>query len=459
MKVVICGAGQVGFGIAERLSAEQNDVSIIDTSPRLIQAVTEALDVRGFVGHGSHPDVLARAGLEQADMLIAVTLHDEVNMIACEVGHALFDVPTKIARVRSQSYLQGHWSGRLFSREHLPIDVVISPELEVGEMVLRRLSLPGAVDTVSFADNKVIVVGVRCEDDCPILDTPLRQLSDLFPDLSAVVVAINRDRRTFVPRSTDSLSSGDLVYFVVQSEHVVRTLSIFGHDEPPAQRVVIAGGGNIGLYVARELVARNHKARVSIIEDGFERSEEIAQEVSRAVVLRGSALDRAILEEASIREADTMIAVTNDDRVNILSCLLSRELGARRMLALLNDPNYPAFARGLGIDAYVNPRQITVSKILQYVRKGRIRAVHSIANGAGEMIEAEALETSPLVGKPIRQLHLFEGMRIGAVVRGGKVLPARGDTVIQARDRVVIFALADKVKRVEQLFRVSLEFF
>ena len=458
MKVVICGAGQVGFGIAERLAAEQNDVSIIDTSPRLIQAVTDSLDVRGFVGHGSHPDVLARAGLEAADMMIAVTLHDEVNMIACQVGHALFDVPTKIARVRAQSYLQGHWRD-LFSRDHLPIDVVISPEIEVGEMVLRRLSLPGAIDTVSFADGNVVVAGVRCADDCPVIDTPLRQLTDLFPDLQAVVVAVVRNGKVFVPHSTDSLLAGDVAYFVAQSDQVNRTLSIFGHDEPPAQRIVIGGGGNIGLYVARELERRNPKARVKIIEEDAARAEIIAQELSKTVVLRGSALDRTILEEASVGDADTMIAVTNDDRVNILACLLSKELGAERMLSLLNDPNYPAFARGLGIDAYVNPRQITVSKILQYVRKGRIRGVHSIANGAGEVIEAEALETSPLVGKPLMSLDLFDGMRIGAVIRAGRVILPRGDTVIQARDRVVMFALADKVKRVEQLFRVSLEFF
>ncbi len=297
MKVVICGAGQVGFGIAERLAAEQNDVSIIDTSPRLIQAITDTLDVRGFVGHGSHPDVLARAGLEAADMLIAVTLHDEVNMVACQVGHALFDVPTKIARIRAQSYLQGHWRD-LFSRDHLPIDVVISPEIEVGEMVLRRLSLPGAIDTVNFAEGRVVVVGVECQDDCPVLDTPLRQLTDLFPDLQAVVVAVNRKGKVFVPRSTDLLIAGDVAYFTARAEQVTRTLSIFGHDELPAQRIVIGGGGNIGLYVARELERRNPKARVKIIEDNQARAEAIAQELGTTVVLQGSALDRIILEEA-----------------------------------------------------------------------------------------------------------------------------------------------------------------
>ncbi|QRG05477.1 Trk system potassium transporter TrkA [Xanthobacter dioxanivorans] len=458
MKVVICGAGQVGFGIAERLAVEQNDVSIIDTNARRIQAVTEQLDVRGVVGQGSHPDVLARAGIEQADMLIAVTLHDEVNMVACQVGHALFNVPTKVARIRAQTYLAPEWRD-LFSRDQLPIDVVISPEVEVGEMVLRRLSLPGATDTVSFADGAVVVVGVACGEDCPVVDTPLSQLTQLFPDMPATIVAVSRNGRTLVPRSNDQLAVGDIVYFVAQADQVQRGLSLFGHDEVPGQRIVIAGGGNIGYYVASELEKRNAAARIKLIESSRERAQTIAEVLSRTVVLNGDTLDRGILDEAGVGEADTMIALTNDDRINILSCQLAKQIGAKRILALLNEQGYATFARGLGIDAHVNPRQITVSKVLQHVRRGRIRGVHALLDGTGEMIEAEALETSPLVGKPLRDLDLLEGLRIGAIVRGGQVLLPRGDTVVRAHDRVVLFALADRIKRVEQLFRVALEFF
>ncbi|MFS8038481.1 Trk system potassium transporter TrkA [Xanthobacter sp. AM11] len=458
MKVVICGAGQVGFGIAERLAGEQNDVSIIDTSPRRIQAVTEQLDVRGVVGQGSHPDVLARAGIEQADMLIAVTLHDEVNMVACQVGHALFNVPTKVARIRAQTYLAPEWRD-LFSRDQLPIDVIISPEVEVGEMVLRRLALPGAVDTVSFADGAVVVVGVACGEDCPVVDTPLSQLTQLFPDMPATIVAVSRNGRTLVPRSNDQLLVGDIVYFVAQADQVQRGLSLFGHDEVPGQRIVVAGGGNIGTYVASELEKRNAAARIKLIESSRERAQAIAEVLTRTVVLNGDALERAILDEAGVGEADTMIAVTNDDRINILSCLLAKQIGARRILALVNEQGYAGFARGLGIDAHVNPRQITVSKVLQHVRRGRIRGVHALLDGSGEMIEAEALETSPLVGKPLRSLDLLEGLRIGAIVRGSQVLLPRGDFVVRAHDRVVLFALAERIKRVEQLFRVALEFF
>ncbi|WP_430512245.1 Trk system potassium transporter TrkA [Pannonibacter phragmitetus] len=458
MKVVICGAGQVGYGIAERLAAEQNDVSVIDSSPKLIAAIGDQLDVRGFVGNGAHPDVLAQAGADEADMIIAVTLYDEVNMVACQVAHSLFNVPTKVARVRAQSYLQGRWRN-LFARENLPIDVIISPEIEVGDMVLRRLSLPGAVETMRFADDQVVVIGVNCEDDCPVVDTPLRQLTDLFPDLGSVVVGINRGGKLFAPKSSDSLLVGDLAYVVARRDQVRRTLGIFGHEEPEATRVVIAGGGNIGLYVARALEQRQTSTRVKIIESSRERAVGIANELKRTVILHGSALDQGILEEADVETADTMITLTNDDEVNILSCVMAKKLGCKRNLSLLNNPSYPAFANALGIDAFINPRAVTISRILQHVRRGRIRGVQSLHNGAAEIIEAEALETSPLVGRPLREVDLQDGIRIGAVFRNGKVLTPNGDVQIQARDRIVIFAMANRVRQVEQMFRVSLEFF
>ena len=458
MRVVICGAGQVGYGIAEQLAAEQNDVSVIDTSPQLIQALRDTLDVRGFVGHGAHPDVLTQAGIEQADMIIAVTLYDEVNMIACQVAHSLFNVPTKIARIRAQDYLKPHWSD-LFSSNHLPIDVIISPEVEVGEMILRRLQLPGAVDTVYFANGDVVVVGIECHEECPVVDTPLSQLTELFPDLRAVVVGILRDGSLFVPRSADSMLVGDLVYVVSHKDQVRRTLSIFGHDEQEAHRVVIAGGGNIGLFVAATLEARGSRAKVKIVESMRDRAIVIAEQLKRTVVLHGNALDQDILREADVHEADTLVAVTNDDEVNILACVMAKRLGCRRTMALINNRSYPTFTRTLGIDATVNPRTVTVSRILQHVRRGRIRGVHTIENGLAEVIEAEALETSPLVGKPLRELDLADGIRIGAIYREGKVIVPDGASQIVAKDRVIIFAMAERVRQVEQMFRVSLDFF
>ncbi|EEE47681.2 Trk system potassium transporter TrkA [Roseibium alexandrii] len=458
MKIVICGAGQVGYGIAERLAAEQNDVSVIDSSPKLIDVIGDQLDVRGFVGHGAHPDVLAQAGAEEADMIVAVTLYDEVNMVACQVAHSLFNVPTKVARIRAQSYLQGRWRN-LFSRENMPIDVIISPEIEVGEMVLRRLALPGAVETVRFADDNVVVVGIMCEDDCPVVDTPLHQLTELFPDLGAVVVGLYRNNKLFVPKSSDSIYTGDLAYVVAKRDQVRRTLSIFGHEEPEAGKVVIAGGGNIGLYVARALEQRQAGTKIKLIEASRERAISVADDLKRSVILHGSALDLTILNEADAGDADTMVALTNEDEVNILSSVMAKKLGCKRSLSLLNNPSYPAFTNALGIDAFINPRAVTISKILQHVRRGRIRGVHTLQNGAAEIVEAEALDTSPLVGRPLRMIDLPSGIRIGAVFRDGEVLTPNGDLQIQAKDRIVIFAVASRVRQVEQMFRVSLDFF
>jgi trk system potassium uptake protein TrkA len=458
MRVVICGGGQVGYGIAERLAAEQNDVSVIDTSPQRIQIIRDSIDVRGLVGNGAHPDVLAQAGAEGADMLIAVTLHDEVNMVACQAAHSLFNVPTKIARIRSRSYRDPAWSD-LFSGDHLPIDLIISPEVEVGEMIVRRLQLPGAVDIVRFADDRIIVVGVECLEDCPVVDTPLDQLTELFPDLKAVVVGIFREGRMIVPHSEDSMLAGDLVYVVASHDQVRRALSVFGHEEKEATRVVIAGGGNVGFYVAHALEERNAKTRAKVIEPSKERATIIADQLKRTLVLQGSALDREILREADIEEDDTLVAVTNEDQINLLSCVMAKRLGVRSTMALVNSPVFGGLTESLDIDAVVNPRAVTVSKILQYVRRGRIRAVYSIQNGEAEVLEAEALNTSPLVGKPLRELELPDGIRIGAIYRNGTVLMPSGGLVIQTKDRVIIYAASERVRQVEQMFRVSLEFF
>jgi trk system potassium uptake protein TrkA len=458
MRVIICGAGQVGYGIAERLSAEQNDVSVIDTSAQLIRMVRDNLDVRGFVGHGSHPTVLEQAGAAEADMIIAVTLHDEVNMVACQVAHSLFNVPTKIARIRSQSYLESHYLD-LFSRDHMPIDVIISPEVEVGDMVLRRIALPGATDIVRFGDGKVAMLAIECLEDCPVVNTPLAQLSELFPDLPSTVVGVSRNGRLFIPHSADQLVTGDLAYVVTSKDQVRRTLGLFGHEEQEATRIVIAGGGNIGLYVARALEARGSRTKVKIIENTRDRAVAIADDLRRTVVLHGSALDQKLLLEADIDHAELMVALTNDDQVNILSCVMAKRMGCKANLALLNNPTYHDFTRTLGIDAHINPRNVTISRVLQHVRRGRIRAVHTIQHGAAEVLEAEALETSPLVGPPMRDLDLPEGVRIGAIFRNEEVIKPSGSTKIKPKDRVVIFAMQNAVKQVEQMFRVSLEFF
>ncbi len=458
MKVIVCGAGQVGYNIARHLSGEHNDVTVIDQSPDLVKRINDNLDVHGLVGFASQPDVLEVAGAADADMIIAVTFADEVNMVACQVAHSLFNVPTKIARVRAQSYLRSIWRD-LFSRDNMPIDVIISPEMEVARSAKRRLEVPGAFDMIPFGDDKLRLIGVRLSDDCPIIDTPLRQLTELFPDLNIVVVGIDRAGQLLVPTGDDQMLAGDEIFFIADREHVSRALSLFGHEEKEARRVIIVGGGNIGLFLAESLERDNPAVRVKIVELNRERAEYVAEQLGRAVVINGDALDSEILIEANAANTETVVAVADDDEVNILASLLAKRYGCQRAVTLINNSGYGPLLASLGIDAVVNPRASTVSTILQHVRRGRIRAVHSLRDGMAEVIEAEALETSPLVGVPLREVKLPAGVIIGGVLRVDRVIIPRGDTIIQVNDRVVIFALADVVKKVEKMFSVRLDFF
>ncbi len=458
MKVVVCGAGQVGYAIARHLAGEHNDVTVIDQNAQLIQRVNDTLDVQGMVGFASHPDVLERAGVGDAEMLIGVTYADEVNMVACQVAHSLFNVPTKIARVRAQSYLSPLWRD-LFSRDHMPIDVIISPEVEVAEAVLRRLHVPGAFDTIPFSNGRVQVIGVALEGDCPVIDTPLRQLTELFPDLNIVVVAVVRGDRMIVPVGEDQLLEGDEIYFVADAEHVPRAMSLFGHEEQEARRVIIIGGGNIGLYLAKLIEKEGAGVRTKIVELDSERAALVADQLERTVVINGSALDRDILIEANVQQTETVVAVTDDDETNILASLLAKRNGCARAVTLVNNVGYAPLIASLGIDVALNPRATTVSSILQHVRRGRIKGVYSLRDGMAEVIEAEALETSSLVGMPLREARVPAGVIVGAVVREEAIIIPRGDTVVEVGDRVIMFALADMVRHVEKMFSVRIDFF
>ncbi|MBF0168137.1 MAG: Trk system potassium transporter TrkA [Alphaproteobacteria bacterium] len=458
MKVIICGAGQVGSNIARYLATEGNEVTVIDQRPDLVRKISDSLDVQAILGHASHPDVLDQAGAGDAEMIIAVTAADEVNMIACQVAHSLFNVPTKIARVRHQGYLHPMWAN-LFSREHLPIDVIISPEIEVARAVIRRLQVPGAMDVIPLANDKVRLIGVRCTDNTPLVNTPIRQLTKLFPDLNLVIVGIVRQDKAMVPTPEDQMLPGDEVYFVIDKEHTERGMVAFGHEEQEARRICILGGGNIGLFLAQQIEDKHLGMKVRLIENDRDRAEFVSKSLDHAVVLHGDALDPDMLKEAAVEMAETVVAVTNDDETNILAALLAKRYGAKRTMALINKTSYHPLVGPLGIDVVISPRAITVSNILQHVRKGRIHAVHSLHEGFGELIEADALETSPLVGKPLKDIKLPHGVLIGAVVRGGSVISPRGSTVMQAKDRIILFAAASAVKKVEKMFSVRLEYF
>ena len=458
MNILICGAGQVGFTIARHLSMESNSVTIIDKAPELIRRVNDTLDAQGVVGHGSRPDVLKRAGAEDADMIIAVTQTDEVNMIACQVAHSLFDVPTKIARIRHQSYLENTWSN-LFSRDHLPIDVIISPEVEVAQAVSRRLKVPGAFEMIPLVDDRIRLLGIRCEAHAPAVNTPVRRISQLFPDLDLVVVGLIHGDQAVRLKGEDIIEPGDDVYVVVETEKMPHVLAAFGHEEPEARRVLICGGGNIALLLAQGIEAESPFINAKIIESSVERAAIVASLLSRTVVLHGDVLDPEILEEASVEATDTIVAVTDDDETNILSSMLAKRHGAKRAITLLNKSIYEPLIATLGIDVVVSPRNITVSSILQHVRRGRIYSVHTLREGFGELIEAEALETSGVIGVPLKEAGVPDGVMVGAIVRNGQVITPTGNTTIQAKDRVVLFSAPETVRRVEKMFSVRLEYF
>lgn len=458
MKVIVCGAGQVGFNIARHLALENNDVTVIDRDPVLVRRVQDTLDATGVVGHASHPDVLERAGIADCELMIAVTYRDEVNMVACQVAHSLFGVTTKIARVRSQAYLHPMWAN-LFSRDHMPIDVIISPEIEVARSIARRLQVPGAFEIIRLADDKVRLVGVRCGDDCPLVNTPLRQLTQLFPDLNIVIVGIIRDGKPMVPSPDDQLLVGDDVYFVVEAGQLTRAMSAFGHEEPEARRVLIMGGGNIGAFLAHEIEAHHPWVRAKIIEFDPKRAHDLAGELLETTVINGDVLDQEILDEAGVEDVETVVAVTNEDETNIIASLLAKRAGASRTITLVNQSNFEGLVAGLGIEVVVSPRNITVSTILRHIRRGRIHSVHALRDGFGELIEAEALQTSDLVGRELRDIDLPPGVLIGAIVREDKMIYPRGSTVVQPHDRVIMFAAAEHVRKVEKMFSVRLEYF
>ena len=457
MNVIICGAGRVGKGIAARLAGEGNTVTVVDLSSELIRQITTELDVRGLVGHGAYPDMLARAGAESAEMIIAVTYSDEVNMMACQIAHSLFSVPTKVARVRAQNYLASEWND-LFSSDNMPIDVVISPEVEIGKSILRRLNTPGAFDVVPFAEGRVQLIGIRITEDTPIINTPLHQITDLFPGLHSVVVGIKRDGEIFAPTADDFLNPGDEAYVITLAEHSARLLEIIGTVNQKARQIVIIGGGKIGAYVAAEL-EKISGVRVRVIERNKARAEKAAEKLRKTVILNGDAMDANIQEEAGVANAELVICLTDDDQTNLLSAVLAKKTGARRTVVLVNEESMQQVRTELGVDLIIDPRATTVSSILRHVRRGRILDVFSIDEGSAEVMEGEVLETSPLAGKTLESVEIGEGISIGAVIHDGHVVFPSPDLVVKPGDRLVLLAERGALKTVEQLFRVSMDYF
>ncbi len=458
MKVIVCGAGQVGWQIARHLAAEDNDVTIVDKNEALVNQATDTLDVGGITGFASYPDVLEKAGARDADMIIAATYLDEVNMVTCQVAHSVFGVPRKVARLRAQSYLDPAYSD-LFQRNHLPIDVIISPELEVAAAALRQLAAPATFDSEPFLQGGLEMVGIILQEDCAVLNTPLRQLSELFPTLRAIVSGIRRNGNLFSASPDDQLFIGDQVFLFTHKEDLKRSLEIFGKANKKRERVIIIGGGNVGLAVAQNLENQSERIRAKLIERDRSRAETAAEALERTIVLHGDGLDMDLLEEANLKTADAVLAVTDDDKTNLLVATRVKAAGCPSAIALVNDPTLSSLLEPLNIDAFIQPRATTVSSILRHIRHGRVRQVYSIGDAEAEVIEVQVMASSSISGQKIRNIDFPEGAMVAAVQSGDKIVRPNGDTVLNDGDFAVIFSLVADVPEVERLFQVSIDYF
>ena len=454
MKIVILGAGQVGSTVAHSLSSEENDITVVDTNATHLKNLQDRLDIRGVIGFASHPTVLVRAGIEDADLIIALTSSDEVNMTACQVAYTLYNTPTRIARIRSSDYID---NAELFEREHCPVDVLISPETLVTQYIARLIEYPGALQVLDFADGRAQLVATQAYAGGPLVGHRLQTLREHMPtDADARVAAIYRQDKTIIPDGSTVIEENDTVFFLAAQRNIRTMMKELRPMDHPVRRIILAGGGNIGSNLARQL-ERNH--HVKIIERDPGRAEAIAENLEKAIVLVGDCADEELLREEAIDTTDVYCVLTNDDEANILSSMLAKQMGAEKVIAIINRPSYVDLVESSTIDIAVSPQQITIGALLTHIRRGNMVRIHSLRRGAAEAIEAVALgdkRSSKVVGRAIEDINLPTGTTIPAVVRGEEVIIAHHDTVILENDHVILF-VPDKrqIAAVERLFQVG----
>ena len=454
MNIIICGAGMVGFSISKQLQAQGHSVTVIDQSSEDIKKINDNQDVKGIVGRATYPSVLENAGAKDADMIIAVTRNDETNMIVCQIASSLFNISKKIARIRSQEFLEGKWS-KLYNKSNIPIDVIISPEREVAKSLYRKLEAPGALDNVPFVKDKVKLLEILIGNKCPIANIPLKDLTKKFPEFKAYIFGAVRKESFVFFKKDDKMQAGDKVYLVVSTDQINKLLSVFGHDEKVAEKILIIGGGNVGLHLAK-LLETTEGLRTKIIEKNKVRAEQIAGELSSSIVICGDPLDEKILKEANIEEAETVFALTEDDEDNIMACVLAEKYTpSKRTIAVIHKHNYNLLQESLKIDDLVDPRMATVSTIMKHVHMGTIDTVYSLLDGQYEFLEAKILETSELVNKSIKDSNLPEEVRIGAIVRKDKVMMPKSNFIFEKNDIVVVLSKREQLKEVEDIFRIT----
>ena len=455
MNIIICGAGRVGFTIAKQLSEQGHSITVIDQSSEDIQKIKDSLDVNAIVGKATYPSILEKAKAVDTDMIIAVTRNDEINMLICQIAYTAFNVPKKIARIRSQSYLDPKFK-KLYNKDNLPIDVIISPELEIARSLQRKLEAPGALDNIPFAENKIRLLEISINKDCPIKNIKLNELTKKFPELEANILGVIRKDKFILLKKNDIIEENDKAYVVINSSQMQQTLTAFGHNEKISSKILIIGGGNIGFNLAKNIEESFESARIKIIEKDKNRAEFIANELNNSIIINGNGLDEDVLSEANLDEIETVLALTNDDEDNLmLSVLVEKFSKEKRTMALINKSNYSLLQSSLKINDLIDPRMSTVSSILKHVHKGTIETAYSILNGEYEVIEAEIIETSELINKELKNANLPDEIRIGAILRGKDIIIPRSNFVFQKDDTVVFLAKSDQIQIVENMFRIS----
>ena len=461
MNIIICGAGRVGFTIAKLLSEQGHSITVIDQSSEDIQKINDSLDVKAIVGKATYPSILEKANAAETDMIIAVTRNDEINMLICQIAFSIFNIQKKIARIRSQDYLNPRFT-RVYNKENLPIDVIISPEIEISKSIQRKLEAPGALDSVPFADNKIRLLEIFIKEDCKSIGIKFNELTNKYPKLEANIIGINRDNKFFIPKKTDSVKKDDKIYVIINSSQVSETLEAFGHEEKISKKILIIGGGNIGFNLAKNIEETLETVRVKIVEKNKERAEFLANQLNDAIVINGDGLDEEVLTEANLGEAETVLALTNDDEDNLMVSVLvekfakdQKDIDDKRTMALINKPNYSLLQSSLKIDDLIDPRMTTVSSILKHIHKGTIENAYTLSDGEYEVIEAEIIETSELINKEIKNSNLPDELRIGAVLRDKKIIIPRSNFVFKKDDRVVFIVKKDSISFVENIFRLS----
>ena len=459
MKIIVCGAGEVGANIAKQLVYEDNDVTIVDDSESRLRSLNKTLDLKSVCGKITLPDILEKAGADEADMIIAVSDKDESNIITCQLANYIFNIPTKVARIRESGFLNEKYYENLFAEDKINLDAIISPEVEVAKSIIRQLNTPGSFDSFYLGDKVARIIGISIDESCPIINTPLRMLPGIFSGLEVKILSIFRDNEIIIPTGQVEIYPGDDIYLCIKNKDLLRVLRVFGIKAQENRKIIIVGAGNIGLNTIKIIEKDYPEITCKIIDNNLERTKLISTELSNQnTILYGDALDTDILKEASVANAEAIISVTNDDEVNIFTTMLAKDLGCKRSMAIVGNENYRRLSKKLNLDVLINPGNITTSAILQYVRRGKVKEIHDFGNERGEIMEIEILPTTKFTDKKISDLTIPDGVVIGGIVRSNELIIPDENTIFQVKDKLIIFSVPSSIKDIEKYFEVNIEF-